>query len=53
MELTTNEMIDQRLNYIHNNPVEAGIVLTPEDYLCSSAANYAGLLETLIVVILF
>ncbi len=23
IELSTNEMIDQRLNYIHNNPVEA------------------------------
>jgi hypothetical protein len=35
-------MIEQRLYYIHNNPVEAGIILLPEDYLYSSAMNYAG-----------
>ncbi len=52
IELSTNEIIDQRLSYVHNNPVEAGIVLSPEDYLYSSAVNYAGLPETLIDVIL-
>jgi putative transposase len=52
IELSTNEMIDQRLDYIHNNPVEAGIVLSPEHYLYSSAINYAGLREKLIDVIL-
>jgi hypothetical protein len=40
--------IDQRLEYIHNNPVEAGIVLSPEDYLYSSAINDAGLPEKLL-----
>ena len=50
VELSTNEMIDQRLAYIHNNPVEAGIVLSQEDYLYSSAVNYAGLPEKLIEV---
>lgn len=30
----------QKLNYIHNNPVEAGIVEKPEDYLYSSARSY-------------
>jgi putative transposase len=45
-------MIDQRLDYIHHNPVEAGIVLSPEHYLYSSAINYAGLPEKLIDVIL-
>ena len=52
IELSTNEMIDQRLQYIHNNPVASGIVLTPEHYLYSSAINYAGLPEKLIEVIL-
>ena len=33
---------EQKLNYIHNNPVTAGIVDKPEDYLHSSARNYAG-----------
>jgi len=40
------------LDYIHNNPVKQGIVLSPEDYLYSSALNYAGLPEKLIEVIL-
>jgi putative transposase len=31
-----------KLNYIHNNPVRAGIVGKPEDYLYSSATDYAG-----------
>ncbi|HEX7845455.1 MAG TPA: transposase [Chitinophagaceae bacterium] len=30
----------QKLNYIHNNPVEAGIVERPEHYLYSSARDY-------------
>ena len=51
IELNTNEMINQRIDYIHNNPVEAGIVISPEAYLYSSAANYAGLPEKLIEVI--
>ena len=32
----------QKLTYIHNNPVEAGFVAKPEDYLYSSARDYAG-----------
>lgn len=52
IELNTNTMLEQRLHYIHNNPVEAGIVLPPEDYVYSSAMNYAGLPEKLIDVIL-
>ncbi|WP_040495913.1 REP-associated tyrosine transposase [Fulvivirga imtechensis] len=43
IELSTNEMMQQRLDYIHNNPVEAGIVDNPEDYLYSSARDYAGI----------
>jgi REP element-mobilizing transposase RayT len=42
IELVTNEMIEQRLEYIHQNPVEAGFVSHAEDYLYSSAADYAG-----------
>ena len=49
IELFTNDVIDQKLDYIHNNPVEEGIVLNPEDYLYSSAGNYAGL-EALIEI---
>ena len=52
VELNTNKMIEQRLDYIHNNPVEAGIVTVAENYLYSSAVNYAGLPEILLDVIL-
>ena len=41
--LDTNEMMDQRLNYIHENPVKQMIVDKPEDYTFSSARNYAGI----------
>jgi REP element-mobilizing transposase RayT len=35
------EFIMQKLEYLHQNPVRAGIVVNPEDYLFSSACNYA------------
>ena len=46
----TPEFTLQKLNYIHNNPVVAGLVEKPEDYLYSSAKDYlmsknCGLLE--------
>lgn len=40
IELSSNDMIDQKLEYIHNNPVKAGIVEKAEDYLYSSARDY-------------
>ncbi|WP_420581312.1 REP-associated tyrosine transposase [Reichenbachiella sp.] len=43
VHLSTNEMIDQRLNYIHLNPVEEGYVYEPKHYVYSSAKDYAGL----------
>jgi putative transposase len=43
IHLATNEMIDQRLKYIHYNPVEAGYVYEPEHYAYSSAKDYSGL----------
>jgi len=30
----------QKINYIHNNPVRAGYCLSPEDYKYSSASQY-------------
>jgi putative transposase len=42
IELTDNRMIEVRLNYLHNNPVEAGFVFQPEEYVYSSAIDYAG-----------
>ena len=43
IELIFNKFIQQKMNYIHQNPVRAGIVANAEDYLYSSARNYAGL----------
>ena len=42
IELWSDEVIDQKLDYIHHNPVKAGWVDTPEHYLYSSARDYAG-----------
>ena len=42
VELTNNIMMEQRLDYIHNNPVKAAIVSEPEYYLYSSAIDYTG-----------
>ena len=42
IELWSNNIIDQKIDYDHMNPVEEGLVFRPEDYVYSSAANYAG-----------
>ena len=42
IQLSTAEMMAQRLNYIHNNPVEAGFVCAPEEWKYSSAHDYSG-----------
>ena len=41
--IVSNKFFDQKLNYIHNNPVEELLVEKPENYWFSSARNYAGL----------
>lgn len=43
IELFNAEILMQKIEYIHQNPVEAMIVENPEDYLFSSAKNYAEL----------
>ena len=52
IQLSTQLMINQRLDYLHNNPVEAGIVEKPEDHLYSSAKDYYTKEKGLIPVIL-
>jgi putative transposase len=42
IELFSNKVIDQKLDYVHENPVKEGIVDRPEDYIYSSARNYCG-----------
>ena len=40
--LEDNKMIDQRLRYLHANPVVAGVVAEDFHYKFSSASSYAG-----------
>jgi len=42
-EIHSTPFMEQKLNYIHQNPVKAEIVSNPEDYLFSSARNYRGM----------
>ena len=43
VELTSNKMIESKIDYIHGNPVKAGWVEKPENYLYSLSRNYSGL----------
>ncbi len=43
IELQSPKWINQKLAYIHLNPVRNGLVLKAEDYLYSSAGTYVGL----------
>ena len=40
--LTTSEMLHQKLQYAHHNPVRRGYVDVPEHWRLSSARDYAG-----------
>ena len=42
-DLFSNKFIDQKVNYIHNNPVEARIVTEPHFYVYSSANHFTDL----------
>ena len=42
IELWSNKVIDQKINYIHQNRVEEDFVFKAEDYVYSSAIDYAG-----------
>ncbi|MDR9366003.1 MAG: transposase [Balneolaceae bacterium] len=53
IELSSNSKLDQRLLYLHNNPVKAGFVDRPEYWKYCSAGDYAGhkgLLEVDLIV---
>ena len=51
-ELLFPSTTEQKLNYIHYNPVKAGFVRLPQEYLYSSAGNYYGNIENLLDVTL-
>lgn len=42
IELWSPNVIEQKVNYIHLNPVVAGFVVSPEDWKYSSAIDFAG-----------
>lgn len=42
IEITNNKILQQKLEYIHLNPVKAGFVAEPQDYVYSSALDYSG-----------
>ena len=47
----TSKFFYEKLNYIHNNPVDEMLVGHPEEYMFSSARNYAGLDNLLDIVV--
>lgn len=41
IELVTQPFFDQKLDYLHQNPIQAGFVTEPHHWHWSSARNYA------------
>ena len=42
IELWSKEVIDEKIDYVYINQLEAGLVFSAEDYLYSSAPDYAN-----------
>jgi hypothetical protein len=42
-QIDTDKVMDQKLDYMHNNPLKRGYVDDPVHWRYSSARNYAGL----------
>ena len=56
IELWSTHVIKQKIDYVHQNPVEAGSVYKAEDYVYSSALDYSGqngLIDDVVFFILF
>lgn len=51
-QLWSEKFITSKVDYIHQNPIRAGFVNRPEDYVYSSARNYAEMEGVLDVTIL-
>ncbi len=52
ISLESAKFIDQKLNYIHQNPVQAGLITQEEFYTYSSAIDYwggTGLIEVILI----
>ena len=52
IEIWTENVFKQKLDYLHANPVETGFVEKEEEYLYSSARDYHGTAKGLIDIIL-
>lgn len=50
MRFGSLKVFEQKLNYIHFNPVEAGFVTDPIDWKYSSARNYGNDNHTIIEI---
>jgi len=56
IELWSKKVIFQKINYLHQNPVEAGLVFRAEDYRYSRVVDYAdekGFLDDIVVFRMF
>ena len=53
VECSSPAFTQQKIDYIHDNPARAGLVYRPEDYVYSSASNYAGIDQIIDVDCLF
>ncbi|PVV49402.1 transposase [Chryseobacterium sp. HMWF035] len=56
IECWSNKVRWQKINYIHQNPVKAGLVFRAEDYRYSSAIDYSdekGLLDHIVIFRMF
>lgn len=42
IELWSNKVIDEKINYIHNNPVDESLIYNSWEYIYSSAKDYSG-----------
>ncbi len=52
VELVKTDWMWQKINYIHENPIRAGITLKSESYIYSSASNYLNMESILDVILL-
>ena len=41
-QIVSEEMLHQKIDYLHQNPVRIGVVERPEEWVYSSARDYAG-----------
>jgi REP element-mobilizing transposase RayT len=50
IEIWSLKVFEQKLNYIHHNPIESGFVTDPIDWKYSSARNYANDDQTILEI---